>query len=83
VWYLPVRQGRWRLPEDEGWTPGRPCPGWQVDFGAGTLRCDHPGLPPRYRWALDGRGLSGAVPDLIAVPGAEVDGHFVLHLRRP
>ena len=83
VWYLPVREGRWRLPEDGRWTPGRPCPGWRVDFRAGTLRCEHPDLPTRYRWALDGRALSGAVPDLIAVPGAEVDGHFVLHLRRP
>ena len=41
-------------------------------------------LRARYRWRLDGRRITDFVPDLIAIPGAELEGAFVLHLpRRP
>lgn len=88
AWFIPLRQGLRRLPEDLGWAPGPACPQLVADFDAGEVRCLNPdmseALRARYRWRLDGRRLTDFVPDLIAIPGAELEGAFVLHLpRRP
>lgn len=83
AWFIPVRQGVHRLPQDERWTPGLACPRFIVDFEAGTLGCHNPAVPQevmaRYRWRLDGRRLSDFVPDLLAIPGSEAQGFFVLY----
>ncbi len=83
AWFVPVRGGSHRLPADERWSPGPPCPEFVVDFDAGAIGCRSPAMPAewtaRYRWRIDGRRLTDFVPDLIAVPGTERSGHFVLH----
>jgi hypothetical protein len=83
AWFIPVRQGARRLPQDERWTPGLACPRFVVDFEVGTLGCENPALPDevmaRYRWRLDGQRLTEFVPDLLAIPGREDKGFFVLH----
>jgi hypothetical protein len=83
AWFIPVRKGSRRLPEDERWTPGAPCLQFLVDFRSGVIGCRDPQIPPdilrRYRWRIDGQHLTEFVPDLIAIPGAEVEGQFILH----
>ncbi len=83
AWFIPVRKGARRLPEDARWTPGLPCAAFVIDVEADLIACGDPLIPadirPRYRWHIDGHRRSDFVPDLIAIPGAEVGGHFVLH----
>lgn len=83
AWYIPLREGLPRLPADERWNPGPACSAFAVDFGAGVIRCAVSHLPDevlrRYRWTTGGQRLTDFVPDLIAVPGAEEGGSFVLH----
>jgi hypothetical protein len=83
AWFIPVRKGLRRLPEDARWTPGLPCAAFVVDVEADLIACGDPLIPAdirlRYRWRIDGHRRSDFVPDLIAIPGAEVGGHFVLH----
>lgn len=83
AWFIPVRQGTRRLPQDERWTPGLPCAAFVVEFASDLIGCADPRVPAdirhRYRWHLDGHRRTDFVPDLIAIPGAEVDGHFVVH----
>jgi hypothetical protein len=83
AWFIPVHKGTRRLPEDARWTPGLPCAAFVVDVEADLIACGDPLIPAdirlRYRWRIDGHRRSDFVPDLIAIPGAEVGGHFVLH----
>lgn len=83
AWFIPVREGSPRLPEDERWNPGAACARFGVDFAAGVIACERAALPAellaRYRWRLDGQRLSEFVPDLIPIPGREAGGRFLLH----
>ena len=83
AWFIPVREGTHRLPEDERWNPGAACARFGVDFTRGVIACERAALPAellaRYRWRLDGQRLSEFVPDLIAIPGREVGGRFLVH----
>lgn len=82
AWFVPVRQGLRRLPEDAQWSPGRPCAEFYVDFAADVIGCRDPALPPpiaqRYRWRIDGTRRTDFVPDLLPIPGAEENGRFVI-----
>lgn len=82
AWFIPVRQGVRRLPEDAQWSPGRPCAEFFVDFGADVIGCRDPALAPsiaqRYRWRIDGTRRTDFVPDLLPIPGHEQDGRFVI-----
>lgn len=83
AWYVPVRKGLRRLPDDERWSPGPPCAKFAVDFTSDTISCRDTRMPAeillRYRWSISGRRLTEFVPDLIPIPGKEEGGFFVLH----
>lgn len=87
VWFLPLKQGLPLLPQDAHWRSGLPCGQLTVDFSGGTLGCGASPLAgaalERWRWNLQGEPLDELVPPLIAVPGLERDGRFLVQGSGP
>jgi hypothetical protein len=82
VWFIPVKQGKRRVPEFYWHRPGNACE-LKPDFDTGVIACSDPNASDwdrsRSRWALNGKSLSGQSPDMDAVTGSEESGFFVVH----
>jgi hypothetical protein len=84
AWFVPVKEGKRRLPDGPWWKPGRACE-LKPDFDAGIIACSDADAPEwlrtRSRWTLDGRSLSNQTPDMDPAIGVEESGFFVVNKR--
>jgi hypothetical protein len=84
TWFVPVKEGKRRLPDGLWWKPGYACE-FTADFDTGVIACSDAEAPDwllkRSRWALDGRSLSNQTPNMDPAEGVEESGYFVVNKR--